>query len=338
MAELGICVIGCGRAGMVHARHFASAVPGARLVALADPSPETLGAAARELSGAEAFSDYRQALAAASVGAVVIATPTVFHKEIVLAAAAAGKHVFCEKPMALNVPDCEAMIAGVEKAGITFQIGFMRRFDAGFLRAKELLDSGEFGRVMIIKSTGRGPGGPGPWMWNLAKSNGIIAEVNSHDIDSLLWLTGSRPRRVYAEAHNFKVPEARREFPDFYDNVVATFRFENEAIGVIDGTCPAGYGYDARVEILCEKGVIFIGSAKQHGVEHITIEGEVRGRAVPSWRTLFREAYLAEIRHFVESAREGRPPRVTGRDGLLAVAGVVAVNESIRTGQAVTLS
>ncbi len=337
MPELRICIVGCGRAGMIHARHFHSVVPGAGVVALADPVPETLAAAAREMPAAAAFADYRQAIAAKGVDAVVIATPTVFHKDIVLAAAAAGKHVFCEKPMALNVPDCEAMIRAADAAGIVFQIGFMRRFDAGFQRARELLDSGDLGRVMIIKSTGRGPGGPGPWMWDLAKSNGIIAEVNSHDIDSLLWMTGSRPTRVYAEAHNFKMTEARTQFPDFYDNVVATFRFENDAIGVVDGTCPAGYGYDARMEILCEKGVIFIGSAKQHGVELITIEGEVRGRAVPSWRTLFRDAYLAEARDFVECAATGRAPRVTSRDGLLAVAGVVAVNESIRTGQPVTL-
>ena len=104
---------------------------------------------------------------------------------------------------------------------------------------------------MMIKSTGHGPGGPGAWMYDLKKSNGIVAEVNSHDIDSMLWLTGRSIRRVYAEAANFKCLDAQEKFPDFYDNVIANFRFDDGTLGVIDGTCPAGYGYDARVEILC---------------------------------------------------------------------------------------
>jgi myo-inositol 2-dehydrogenase/D-chiro-inositol 1-dehydrogenase/scyllo-inositol 2-dehydrogenase (NAD+) len=174
-------------------------------------------------------------------------------------------------------------------------------------------------------------------MYDLEKSNGIIAEVNSHDIDSLLWFTGSAIARVYAEAHNFKCPEAREDYPEFYDNVVACFRFTSGAIGTVDGTCPAGYGYDARLEVLCEKGVIFVGSAQEHGVTTITAEGHVQGEAVRSWRSLFREAYEAELAHFVGCILEDREPRVTGRDGLRAVEAVIAVNQSIRTGQPVLL-
>jgi myo-inositol 2-dehydrogenase/D-chiro-inositol 1-dehydrogenase/scyllo-inositol 2-dehydrogenase (NAD+) len=175
-------------------------------------------------------------------------------------------------------------------------------------------------------------------MWDLNKSNGIIAEVNSHDIDSLHWYTGSTVRRVYAEAHNFKMDQARQRYPDFYDNIVATFRFADDTIGVVDGTCPAHYGYDARVEILCEKGAIFIGSAKESGMEYITVDRGVGGAAVASWRTLFADAYRDEMEHFIECIHENRQPSVTGIDGLNAVACVVAINESIRQGQPIELA
>jgi len=262
----------------------------------------------------------------------VIATPTFVHTRIAVAAVEAGKHVFLEKPMALSVEECEQISAAVVSAGCKLQIGFMRRFDHRFIEAHALVASGELGRVMIIKSTGRGPGGPGPWMWDLKKSNGIVAEVNSHDIDSLLWFTGATPTRVFAEAHNFKMPEAAEQYPDFYDNVVATIRFDNEAIGVIDGTCPAHYGYDARVEILCEKGVIFIGDTQRHGFWHVTVDGTVQSQAVRSWRDLFREAYVAEMQHFVDCVAQDQTPRVTGQDGLKAASVVTAINASIASG------
>lgn len=337
--RIQVCLIGAGRAGLVHARNLAQRLPAAALAAVCDTNEALLHQAGDEFAVPRSmrFADYREALSRREIDAVVIVTPTFLHEPIAVAAAGAGKHVFLEKPMAVTVAECQRIIEATTVAGVKLQIGFMRRFDESFLRAKEVLDSGELGKVMIIKSTGRGPGGPGPWMWDLRKSNGIVAEVNSHDIDSLHWYTGSTITRAFAEAHNFKMPEARPQFPDFYDNVVATFRFACDAIGVVDGTCPAHYGYDARVEILCEKGVIFIGAAKEQGMEYITVEEGLRGSAVKSWRTLFREAYLAEMEHFIDCIRHDRQPRVTGLDGQRAVAAVLAVNESIRTGLPVEL-
>jgi myo-inositol 2-dehydrogenase/D-chiro-inositol 1-dehydrogenase/scyllo-inositol 2-dehydrogenase (NAD+) len=237
--------------------------------------------------------------------------------------------------MAITTDECRRINAAVAAAGVKLQIGFMRRFDRRFLEAKSVLESGELGRVMIVKSTGRGPGGPGAWMYDLARSNGIIAEVNSHDVDSLNWFTGSAMRRVYAESDNFKCPEAKESHPEFYDNFVASFRFADGTLGVIDGTCPAHYGYDARVEILCEKGVLFVGATAEEGLTKVTADGTVTGRAVASWRTLFKDAYLAEMQHFVECLARDEPPRVTGIDGQKAVAAVVAANESMRLGQPV---
>ena len=337
-SEVKFCLIGTGRAGLIHACNIAHRIPNTQLVSVCDVDPKTLEEVGREFGISAQYTDYRQAVSDDGIDAVVIVTPTFLHRDIACAAAENGKHIFLEKPMAVTVAECQQINDAVERAGVRLQIGFMRRFDEGFLGAKEILASGEMGRVMKIKSTGRGPGLPSPWMFDLAKSNGIIAEVNSHDMDSLRWFTGSEAARVYAEAANFKCDAARKTHPDFYDNVLANFRFADNTLGEVDGTCPCHYGYDARVEILCEKGLLMVGSVSQQGVTRVSIDGQVASRAVKSWRNLFKDAYLAEMEHFVECIQQNRQPRVTGQDGLKAVEMVVAVNESLRCGRPVELA
>lgn len=337
MERIGVCLIGAGRAGLIHGANLVGRIRHARLVAICDSYEPNLTAAGAALEITNLHRDYREALELKEVDAAVIVAPTFLHREIACYAAERGKHVFLEKPMAITVAECAAINAAVAKAGVCLQIGFMRRFDEGFRRAKDLLDSGALGQVMIIKSTGRGPGGPGPWMYDLRKSNGIVAEVNSHDIDSLLWFTGLGIERVHALGHNFKCPDAREQFPDFYDNVVATFGFAGGTMGVIDGTCPAHYGYDARVEILCEKGLLLVGSTQQQTATQVTLEGQVIGQAVKSWRNLFKDAYQAEMEHFVDCVRQSKTPQVTGIDGQRAVEAVEAINASITTGKVIML-
>ena len=327
------CVIGAGRAGLIHARNLGQRIRSAALVALCDPDAANLQKAGEELGVATLLSDYRAAVVREDIDAVVIVTPTFLHCEIACLAAQHGKHIFLEKPMAVTAAECRRINAAVQQAGVKLQIGFMRRFNDSFRRAKESIASGEMGRVMLIKSTGRGPGGPGAWMYDLRKSNGIVAEVNSHDLDTLRWLTGQEFARVYAQGRNFKCPDARAAWPDFYDNVVAQFTFREETMGLVDGACPAHYGYDARVEVLCEKGLLLIGTVEEPGFTRVTLDGQATSHAVKSWRALFKDAYLAEMEHFVQCVREGAAPSVTGEDGLRTVEAVVAVNESIRTGQ-----
>ncbi len=337
MSPLKFCLIGTGRAGLIHARNIHSRIPQACLAGICDANPDTLHTIGAEFPDAMQYTDYRQAIANRELDAVVIVTPTFLHRDIACAAAENGKHVFLEKPMAVTADECNAIIAATDRAKVKLQIGFMRRFDEGFLEAKAMLDSGDMGRVMKIKSTGRGPGLPSPWMYDLKKSNGIIAEVNSHDMDSLRWFTGSEAVKAYAEAANFKCPDAKESHPDFYDNVLANFRFQDGTIGEVDGTCPCHYGYDARVEILCEKGLLMVGHVAQQGATKVSIDGCVQGRAVKSWRNLFKDAYLAEMEHFVECVLQDKQPRVTGNDGLKAVEMVVAVNTSLRHGGPVAI-
>jgi myo-inositol 2-dehydrogenase/D-chiro-inositol 1-dehydrogenase/scyllo-inositol 2-dehydrogenase (NAD+) len=338
MKPVRFCLVGTGRAGVLHARNLVGKIPEAALTVLCDTHQKSLQNAGQELGIPTLLTDYTKAISREDVDAVVIVTPTFLHREMACCAARHGKHVFLEKPMALNAAECAEIQEAVDQAGVKLQIGFMRRFDTSFQQAKAIIESGELGRVMIVKSTGRGPGGPGKWMYDLRKSNGIIAEVNSHDLDTLRWLAGQEFAQVYAQGRNFKCPDARAEWPDFYDNVVAQFSFDQEAMGIVDGTCPAHYGYDARVEVLGERGMLQIGQVQEPGLTKVSVEGQISRCAVKSWRNLFKDAYLAEMEHFVVCIRENKSPRVTGTDGLEAVKAVNAVNESIRSGQPASIN
>lgn len=337
-AKLGIAVIGSGRAGMIHAQSFAAGIEGARLVAMVDPVAAAREAALRELGIDKGYADYRQALADPAVNAVVVVTPTAYHREIVVAAAQAGRHVLCEKPMAMTAAECSAMIDACEAARVKLQLGFMRRYHRDFLAAKVALDSGAIGDLVLVKSLTRGPSVPQPWMYDIAQSNGPLAEVNSHDIDTLRWFAGDDFAEVFAVGGNYRCPEARAEHPEFYDNVAMTIRFGRGAQGMIDGAQGVGYGYDSRLEVLGTKGVLFAGSLQSSSVVMCGSDSRLVSPAVRSWRDLFADAYREEDRAFVRCILEDRPPSPSGRDGLEAVKAVNAGNRSIATGQPVRLA
>ena len=279
-SSIGIGIIGSGRAGMIHARNFARLVPGARVAAVADAVAEARGAASAELGGVPEYADFRALLDDRGVQGVIIAAPTAMHREIAVAAAEAGKHIFCEKPMAMNAGECDAMIAAAGKAGVVLQIGFMRRFDESFRAAHERARAGEIGDVVLVKSCTHGPTYPKPWMFDLAQSNGPLAEVCSHDIDTVRWFTGSEFAEVYAIAGNYRTPEARASHPDFYDQVLLSARFANGAQGCITGAQGVQYAYDSRVEIVGTHGLISIGGLNAGTAVICTKDKELRQPSV----------------------------------------------------------
>ncbi len=336
--KLGVCLIGAGRAGMIHGRNFASLVPGARLTAVSDTNEKAARAAAVELDVDCWYSDYRQALQNPEIDAVIIATPTKFHHTIVLQAAQSGKHVLCEKPMAMTGEECQEMIDVAEKNNVKLQVGFMRRFDASFRRAYEIIRAGTIGDVVMVKSLTRGPSKPRAWMYDIGISNGPLAEVNSHDIDTLRWMTGSEVESLYAIAGNFRCAEAREEHPDFYDTVLLSIRMKNGALGCIDGAQGVQYGYDARVDVLGTKGCITVGGMQEKTTLAYTGEGIMVGDSVKSWTILFRDAYLNEDISFISCIKNDTKPEADGYDGLKAVSVVEAGNESIKSGNVVHLS
>lgn len=338
MDTLRFCLVGAGRAGMVHAVNVSRNIKNAQLTAIVDSNREVLEDRRRELGVEHIFTDLKEALSKDLFDAVIIVTPTFTHKDMAVQCARAKKHVFCEKPMAVHVDDAREMIDTAEARGVKLQIGFMRRFDLSFIHAKRIIENGEMGEVMIIKSVGRGPGLPPPWTYSVADSNGMLGEVNSHDFDSTRWFAGSEYKRIYVEAINRKVQKLKKDYPDFYDNAVCTLRFENGVIGTIDGTCPADYGYDGRTEILMTKGLISIGETRGEAFFTCNTDGVIKESAFKSWRNRFRDAYLEEMKSFITSVLEDKTTLVTGEDGLAAVEAVVAANESIRKGVPVEIS
>ena len=324
-----ICMIGAGRVGKHHSNNITRYIPGAHVVAIVDPVVEMLEETAREYGIEARFTSLTEALDKAKFDAVVITTPTYTHKQLTLEAAAQGKHVFSEKPMALTLAECDEMIDATHRAGVLLQLGFMRRFAPEFVAAEQRIRAGEIGRVMMIKSLSHGPGLPPAWARDLTKSNGMLAEVNSHDWDCIRWLTGSNIERVYAEVANFKGAANKVDTPNFYDNAIVNVRFESGSLGSISGICPCGYGYDGRVEIVGELGIMQIGQLQSQAI--VVCTNRDQGLITPIYRTWperFTWGYIHEIEHFIKCVQTGTQPSAGGQDGRWAVASVLAATRS----------
>jgi myo-inositol 2-dehydrogenase/D-chiro-inositol 1-dehydrogenase/scyllo-inositol 2-dehydrogenase (NAD+) len=322
-------MVGAGRVGKNHSRAITDHVPGGRVVALVDPVKEIREETAREFGIDQQFDSLEIALEKADFEAIVITTPTPTHLPLTALAAEHKRHVFLEKPMALNLQECDAIIKATEKNGVFLQLGFMRRFDPEFVEAARRIEAGEIGQPMMIKSNTHGPGLPPPWARDLRTSNGMLAEVNSHDWDTTRWLMGSNYLRVYTEVANFKGPANNIDTPNFYDNVLVNLKFESGGLGLISGVCPCGYGYDARAEIIGEKGIMQIGELKGQAV--VVCTNRDQGLITPifrTWPARFEWAYINEMEHFVTSIQTDTKPRVGGAEGRWAVAGVLAGTKS----------
>jgi predicted dehydrogenase len=332
-----VAVVGTGRAGLVHARNVAAAVEGARLAALADPSDEALAAAAAETGCDRTFTEPLEAVSADDVDAVVIASPTFTHAELAVAALAAGKHVLCEKPLASTLDEAAAVARAAAESDAKFLMAFMRRFDATWTSVAERIAAGEIGTPLLVRSTGRGPGLPPEWALDPETSGGLVAEVNSHDLDTIRWYSGQEFDTVYAVGRAAKRPDLADRFPGFVDVVVATFELSGGCLAQLDGACPAEYGYDARVEVYGSEGVAFAGDPRR-GSALLVRGGEAVSEPVRSWRDLFADAYRAEAAHLVAVARGDVGPRTSVDDGVRALEAVFAVNRSLADGAPVALA
>jgi predicted dehydrogenase len=298
------------------------------VTAVADVSEDNARTRAEQVGGAKIFSDYKDMIANGGVDAVDICLPHHLHADAIIAAAEAGKHVLCEKPLASTLDEAAAIASAAADAEGAFLMGFMRRFDATWSSVAERVAGGEIGEPVLVRSTGRGPGLPPEWALDPQASGGLIAEVNSHDLDSIRWFSGQELESVYAVGRAVKRPDLAERFPGFVDVVLATFELSRGALAQLDGACPADYGYDARVEIYGTDGVAFAGDPRR-GSALLVRRGEAVSEPVLSWRDLFADAYRAEDAHLVAVARGESAPRTTVADGLRALEAVFAVNRSL---------
>jgi len=334
-----VCMVGAGRVGKLHSGNIRRYLPSGEVVALVDSYAEILNATGEEYGITARFNSLEEALDKAEFEAVVITTPTPTHTQLAVLAAEHGKHVFLEKPMAMNLAQCDEIIAACERNGVHLQLGFMRRFDPDFALARQRIEAGEIGEPMLVKSLTHGPGLPPPWARDLRTSNGNLAEVNSHDLDATRWMMGSNIERIYLEVANFKGEERGVDAEHFYDNMIANLRFESGGLGSISGVCPCDYGYDARMEIIGKKGIMIVGELKGRAVT-VCIDRD-QGLVTPifrRWPERFYLGYVHELEHFIECIQADRTPVVSGVDGRWAVAGVLAGTRSFLEERPVRLS
>lgn len=328
-ALIKIGVIGLGRMGRLYTRMLATQINGVRLHAVADVNERARSEVAGELNVSHIFSDPYQLIAHPELDAVVITTPTSTHYELVISAAGAGKAIFCEKPLALSLEDTRLAMEAVARAGVPLQVGFMRRFDKAYQKAKSIIDSGQIGYPVTFKSIGRDPFCPDPEYADPAKSGGLILDMAIHDFDLARWLMNSEVRRVTAEG-SILVCKVLESVGDI-DNAVINLRFVSGALGNIEVSRNAFYGYDIRTEVLGSEGAVMIG-VHQHTPTLLLTRAGAQYDTTPYLLERFGDAYRTQLQHFIDCLRNDQPPPVSGADALAAYEIGVAATQSYQTG------
>lgn len=327
MSRLGIGLAGLGRMGRVHARSLTARCADAGLACVYDADPAVAQRLAAELDVPWAAS-FAELLARCA--AVAIATPTAAHAQLTVEAAAAGRPVFCEKPLSLDRDAALAAVEACETAGVALQVGFHRRFDPDWVAAAERIRAGELGEVQLFRTSLRDMTPPDPAF--LVNSGGFYTDVTVHDLDVARWLVGEV---ASVTAHGAAADPAFAEYGDI-DTAVVVLRFANGALGVIDNSRSARYGYECSTEVMGTLATARIDAPHPRGLEWRTPGGATRGFA-RDFEERYPFAYAAELDAFARCVRDSSPPRVTGRDAIAASDLAAAATESWRSGTTVAL-
>lgn len=328
-----VAVFGLGRIGKIHSANLAARVSGAMLVAVADVAPAELTAAAERLGGPRMFSDYREALALEEVDAVAICAPTDLHYQMILDAAAAGKHIFCEKPIDLAVERISRVVEEVGRRGVELMVGFQRRFDPSFQAMREAVAAGKIGEPQLLRISSRDPGPP-PESY-VRSSGGIFLDMTIHDFDIARYLMGSEVVEVHARGG--VLVDAMFERAGDWDTALVSLAFANGAMGAIDNSRRAVYGYDQRAEVFGPAGMMAVENQTATKLMAADGAGVHLPKPVNFFLERYAEAYAREMQAFVDAIAGGRKVPVGAEDGLKAVEIGLAAGVSAREGRAVKL-
>jgi myo-inositol 2-dehydrogenase / D-chiro-inositol 1-dehydrogenase len=323
--SLKVGLIGAGRIGRLHAEHLTSRIPSVDLLIVADVYPEAARECAERYAIPAYTHDYREVLSHPAVQAAIVCSSTATHAQIIKEAARAGKHIFCEKPIALDLPSIDEALRAVELAGVKLHIGFNRRFDASYRRVWQAVKDGEIGQPLVIHITSRDPAPP-PLEY-LRVSGGIFLDMTIHDFDMARFLIGSEIVEVSAIASAIDYPDIAAVGD--VSHAVVTLHFANGVIGTISNSRAAVYGYDQRVEVLGSAGAISIDN-NYPNTALISDAHSVR-RDLPLYFFIERytESFVSELAAFVDAIRSGAPVPVTGYDGRAPVAVALAAQKSL---------
>ena len=327
-------VIGAGRIGKIHSGNLATRIPDVEVAAIADVDLKAAQDVAVRLHIPVAVEDYHSILSDPTIDAVAICSSTDTHAKIIIEAAQAGKHIFCEKPIDHDLAKIDAALEAVEKAGVKLQIGFNRRFDPNFRKVQAMVADGKIGDPHIIRITSRDPAPP-PVSY-VKVSGGMFLDMTIHDFDMARFLSGSEVEEVYTAA-GVMVDPGIGEAGDV-DTAVITLRFANGAIGTIDNSRKAIYGYDQRIEVFGSEGMVQAHNNTPDNDVYFNADGVHSAKPLYFFLERYMESFVVEMKEFVQSIRENTSPPVTGIDGRIPVVIGMAAKKSYLEHRPVRLS
>jgi myo-inositol 2-dehydrogenase/D-chiro-inositol 1-dehydrogenase len=331
---INVALIGAGRIGRVHAENLAYRLPEANLTVVADVISASAEKCAADFRIPAVAPDPANIFADDSIDAVLICSSTDTHAPLIIAAAQAGKHIFCEKPIALDLSKIDQALEAVDKAGVKLQIGFNRRFDPNFKQAREMVAGGKIGAPQLVRITSRDPALP-PIEY-IKVSGGIFLDMTIHDFDMARYLIADEVEEIYATG-GVMVDPAIGQAGDI-DTAVATLRYAGGALGVIDNSRQAVYGYDQRVEVFGSAGAVVVANNTPHQAVLSNVEGVHAAKPLYFFLERYTEAYVAELKAFIKAIQQDIAPPVTGLDGRIPVVMGLAAWKSYRENRPVKLN
>ncbi len=334
MKKLKIGIVGAGRIGNVHAQSITYSIPEAEVAAVTDVYEESARKLAAKYGIPKVGSDYHMILEDPEIDAVLVCSPTPTHADIAMAAMKAGKDVFCEKPVDLTIEKIQATAKTAQETGRKLQIGFNRRFDHNHGRVQQLAASGKLGNIELIKITSRDPEPPSPEY--AASSGGLYIDMMIHDFDMAMFLAGSDVTEVYAMGTSLVDPRIGQAGD--VDTAIVTLTFASGALGVIDNSRRAAYGYDQRVEVFGSLGMAADENDGDTTVRVSTADGVVSDKP----QFFFLERYMAsftdEMRQFVAAVQNDTDVPVGIHAGLMSVVLAKAAKKSLDEHRPVKIS
>ena len=333
-AKVNVGLIGAGRIGRVHAKNLAYRIPEANLVAVADVFLEAAEKCAADFQISSVSQDPQAVLKNKDVDAVIICSSTNTHAQFISDAAKAGKHIFCEKPIALDLQTIDQALADVDASGVKLQLGFNRRFDPNFKQARDMVAAGKIGKPHIVHIIARDPAPP-PIEY-IKVSGGIFLDQTIHDFDMARFLIDSEVEEIYAIG-GVMVDPAIGEAGDI-DTALITLRYANGAIGMIDNSRRSVYGYDQRVEVFGSEGSVVVGNSMPHTAVLSNVESIQSAKPLYFFLERYMDAYAAEMKVFIDCILQDTPPPVTGIDGRIPVMMGLAAWKSYRENRPIKLN
>lgn len=328
---LKIGVIGLGRLGYHHTMNVTRTM-GARLVAVSDPVQAALDRATNDFD-VKGYLDYHEMISDPEVEAVVVATPTQTHYEVLMDIIATGKPIFVEKPITFTVEEAEKIMQAVKEAGVYLQVGFMRRFDPGHVAAKKMIESGACGKPIYIHDCQRDPNGPPPAY--VPQSGGLFVDMGIHDLDVARWLMGCEITEIYAQGAVLK-HEFLKELNDVDDGQML-LKFENGGLGMIEISRNANDVYDTRTEVIGLDKSVFVGQDQL--TPYTVVGGQQVTVDMANWCLgRFKDAYELEMQAFVDHVRADEPSPVTAYDGMMGIKLALTATAAYRAGKAMQLN